>query len=85
MASYAGLVPSHRNSGDVTKSGHITKTGSVWLRNAMVEAVITAVRYDIRLKTKYERLSVRIGRMRAKVAIARTMTEIIWHMLTNET
>ena len=85
MASYAGLVLSHRNSGDVTKSGHITKTGSVWLRNAMVEAAITAVRYDIRLKTKYERLSVRIGKMKAKVAIARTMTEIIWYMLTNET
>lgn len=85
MASYAGLVPSHRNSGDVKKDGHITKTGSVWMRNAMVEAATTAVRYDARLKAKYERLSVRIGRMKARVAIARTMTEIVWHMLNDGT
>lgn len=85
MASYAGLVPSHRNSGGVTKSGHITKTGSVWLRNAMVEAATTAVRHDARLKAKYEKLSVRIGRKKAKIAIARTMTEIVWYMLSNET
>ncbi len=51
----------------------------------MVEAATTAVRHDVRLKAKYERLSVRIGKMKAKVAIARTMTEIIWHMLTNDT
>lgn len=85
MASYAGLVPSRRNSGDVKEDGHITKTGSVWMRNAMVEAATTAVRYDARLKAKYGRLSARIGRMKARVAIARTMTEIVWHMLNDET
>lgn len=85
MTSYAGLVPSHRNSGDTKRSGGITKTGSVWLRNAMVEAATTAVRYDARLKGKYERLEPRIGAMKARVAIARTMTEIVWHMLNDGT
>ena len=85
MASYAGLVPSHRNSGDVKRDVRITKTGSVWLRNTMVEAATTAVRYDPRLKAKYEKLSARIGKMKAKVAIARTMTEIVWYMLIDET
>ena len=51
----------------------------------LVESATTAIRYDERLKKKYENLSARIGKMKAKVAIARIMTEIVWHMLTNET
>ena len=85
MTSYAGLVPSHRNSGDVKKDGHITKNGSVWMRNTMVDAATTAIRYDTRLKTKYEEMSSRLGSMKTKVTIARIMTEIVWHMLTNGT
>jgi transposase len=36
LVSYAGLAPSKRDSGDVHKSGRITKQGSRWLRYAIV-------------------------------------------------
>ena len=46
MTSYAGLVPSHRNSADTVRTGGITKRGSTWLRNAVVEAAFVATRHD---------------------------------------
>ena len=46
LTSYAGLVPSHRNSADTVRTGGITKRGSRHLRNAAVEAAFVAVRYD---------------------------------------
>ena len=38
LVSYAGISPSHRNSGETHIGGGITKRGSQWLRNAMVDA-----------------------------------------------
>jgi len=46
LASYAGLVPSTKSSGGVTRHGRITREGSRWVRWAMVEAVHTHLRYD---------------------------------------
>jgi len=46
LASYAGLVPSTRSSGGVTRHGRITREGSKWLRWALVEAAMVHIRYD---------------------------------------
>ena len=46
LTSYAGLVPSHRNSADTVRTGGITKRGSRHLRNAAVEAAFVAVQHD---------------------------------------
>ncbi len=83
LVSYAGLAPSQRNSGETNKSGGITKHGSAWLRNAMVEAANTTIRFDPRMKSFYTRIAKRRGKQKAKVATARQMLEIIWHMLNN--
>lgn len=85
LVSYAGLSPSHRDSGETKRGGSITKKGSVWLRNAMVEAATAAARYDARMSSTYERLAKRIGKKKARVAIARRLTEVVWHILTNST
>lgn len=82
LVSYAGLAPSHRDSADVHRGGGITKRGSAWLRNAMVESANTTIRFDPRIETFYKRIAKRRGRQKAKVAAARQMLEIIWHMLT---
>lgn len=82
LTSYAGLVPSHRNSADAVRTGGITKRGSSWLRNAMVEAAFIAVRYDAKLRERYDRVAARRGPMKARVAVARQMLEYVWHMLT---
>ncbi len=58
LVSYAGLAPSHRDA-DVHRGGGITKRGSAWLRNAMVEAANTIVRFDERMGSFYFRIAKR--------------------------
>lgn len=81
LAAYAGLIPSTHGSGDRTHHGHIIKQGNSWLRWAMVEAVHPALKVDFRLKVIYERLKRRKGANVAKVATARRLTAIAFHML----
>ncbi|MEM1589253.1 MAG: IS110 family transposase [Thermoproteota archaeon] len=73
LCSYAGLVPSTRSSGGVTKRGGITREGSRWLRWAMVEATITHVKCDTAISRSYHRIAERRGRKAALVAIARRL------------
>lgn len=82
LVSYAGLAPRRHNSAGVERSGGITKRGSTWLRTAMVEAALVAIRYDPHLRAIYERIADRRGPMKARVAVARRMLEAIWHTLT---
>ena len=83
FAASGGVIPSHRNSASTYRGGGITKQGSVWMRNAIVEAAATTIRHDERMRKIYERIRKRRGAMKARVAVARHMLEIIWHMLTN--
>ncbi len=85
LCSYAGLVPSVRNSGDSVRHGGITKTGSRWMRWALVQAVHTHVRYDTELSRFYRRLSGRKTKQEAVVATARKMLKVmIWMLLEGE-
>jgi hypothetical protein len=61
LISYAGLAPSTRESSGKTKTGRISKQGSPWLRWILVQSAMTAVRYDQRLKSFYERRKKRIS------------------------
>jgi transposase len=85
LVSYAGLAPSRRESGQQTSSigMRITKQGSKTLRYAMVEAANTALRDDERLGKFYRRIAERRGPQKARVATAKEMLVIIWHILTN--
>ena len=82
LVSYAGLAPSIRESSGKTKTGKISKQGSPWLRWILVQCAMTAVRYDHRLKSFYERLKSRKGSAKAIVATAKEILVIIWYMLT---
>lgn len=82
LVSYAGIAPSTRESSGKTKTGRITKQGSPWLRWILVQSAMTAVRYDQRLRTFYERLKSRKGSAKAIVATAKEILVIIWYMLT---
>ncbi len=85
LAAYAGLIPSHHNSGETIRGGSITRTGSAWLRYAIVNAATVGVQYDTRMGERYDRIARRRGKQKAKVAVARTLAKVIWHMLTDET
>jgi len=78
LASYAGVVPRVEASAGRTHYGPITKTGSPWLRWALVEAAMHGTtRSDARGRWA-RRLAIRKGALKARVAIARTLCDDIW-------
>lgn len=83
LASYAGLVPTTRSSGGHTYHGRITKQGSVWLRWAMVQAVIHTVRKPGPIQRFYRKQLRRKGRNVARVAAARKLLTHVYWVLKN--
>jgi transposase len=83
LACFAGLVPSEQSSGGRTQRGQITKEGSPYLRWIMVQAALHADKSP-RLKRLQERVAKNRGPMRARVAVARELLVIAWHMLRND-
>jgi transposase len=80
LASYAGLVPSQRSSGQSVRMGHITKQGPTVLRYTMVECAYR-VRSHHPLYAFYDRLAPKVGKKKARIALARKMLVILWHMV----
>jgi transposase len=84
LASWAGLCPGNNESAGKHRSGHTTH-GNPWLAETLVQAAWAATRHkDSWLRARYYRLTKRIGRKRAIVAIAHSMLIAIWWMLTED-
>jgi len=81
FASYTGLVPSVRSSGDSCHHGGITHLGSKPLRHSLVEVAIRAIRRVPSLKRMHSRLLYRGNVQKARVAVARKLATIIYVML----
>ena len=81
LASYAGLVSSSYSSGERTCLGHITHRGSVWLRTALVEATNTVNPRWGALYGFYQRVKEKKGSKVARVALARKMLVLSWHLV----
>jgi transposase len=77
LASYAGLVPRVDASADRYRTGGITREGSPWLRWALVEAAVHAIRRDDAVGRWARRLAVRKGGMKARVGLARRLCDDI--------
>jgi transposase len=73
LASYVGLVPEEKSSGDRRRLGHISKQGNVLLRFLLVEAAQVTVRSQQEWRSKFFHLAIRRGRKIAKVAMARKL------------
>src|SRR5216683_4566301 len=71
IASYLGLVPLEKSSGNRRRLGHITKQGSSMVRFLLVEAAQVTVRSLPEWRRKYAQLMMRRRRKIAKVAMAR--------------
>lgn len=86
LASFAGLVPRQRSSGEVVRYGSITHAGSASLRTALVE---TAMRIRAgnapELYAFIHRLTPICGAKKARVALARKILCIMWKMVTTNT
>jgi transposase len=61
VASYLGLVPLEKSSGNRRRLGHITKQGSSMLRFLLVEAAQATMRSDPNWRNRYFHLLMRRG------------------------
>lgn len=73
LASYAGLVPRVDASAGRMRLGPITREGSPWLRSALVEAAIHALKRPDPTGRWARRLALRKGVLKARVALARQL------------
>jgi transposase len=74
LASYLGLTPSQRSSGESVRMGGITRCGNPRLRTRFVESSWTLIRYDMTMRQTYERIKHQTGSgKKAIVAIARRL------------
>jgi transposase len=81
LVSYAGLCPSTRSSGGKERHGHITRSGSRFLRWICVEAAQKATFKTNPMHKFYYRIKCRKGHSSAKTAVARKLLESIYQML----
>jgi transposase len=86
LQGYTGLCPRVVQSGDKDRRGPLSKHGPKYLRRALLEATMHALRHPA-YSERYQRTKRRLGKQRgakvAQVEIARRLTRAIWHMLTN--
>jgi transposase len=85
LTGYTGLCPRVNQSGEKDRRGPLTKHGPTYLRWALIEATMHALRHRA-YSERYQRTKRRLGKQRgAKVAqidIARRLAHAIWHMLS---
>jgi transposase len=87
LTGYTGLCPRVVQSGEADRRGPLTKHGPTYLRWALLEATMHALRHPA-YSARYQRTKRRLGKQRgakvAQVDIARRLAHAIWHMLTRE-
>jgi transposase len=85
LTGYTGLCPTVVQSGDSDRRGPLSKHGPRYLRWALLEATMHALRHPAYAE-RYQRNKRRLGKQRgakvAQVDIARKLAVAIWHMLT---
>ena len=84
LVSWAAMCPGRNESAGKKRSSK-TRNGNKWVRRALVEAAWAAVRSkNSYLAALYKRLAPRRGKNRAIIAVARTILQSAWHMLSKD-
>jgi transposase len=84
LVSWAKVSPRTIQSGTRTKPGRTGK-GNGYLKSALGEASVAAAKTNTFLGERYRRLVKRRGKLKALVAIARSILVIVWHLLNDPT
>ncbi|CCK58803.1 IS110 family transposase [Mycobacterium canetti] len=84
LVSWAKLCPRTIQSGPVTRAGKTGK-GNPYLKGVLGEAAAVAARTDTFLGERYRRIVKRRGKLKALVAVARSILVIVWHLLADTT
>jgi transposase len=82
LVSWAKLSPRTIQSGTSSRSGRTGK-GNPYLKGILGEAATAAARTDTFLGERYRRIVKRRGKLKALVAVARSILVIIWNLLAN--
>jgi transposase len=84
LVSWAKLCPRTIQSGPVTRGGKTGK-GNPYLKGVLGEAAATAAKTDTFLGERYRRIVKRRGKLKALVAVARSILVIVWQLLSDPT
>ena len=84
VASYVGLTPRVCASAGWVRAGHISKEGNRLLRWVLVLAATQAIRRPGPLRTWFHAVKKRRGKKVARVALARRLAEIVFHVWKQE-
>ncbi len=79
LVSWAKLCPRTIQSGRGGKTGK----GNPYLKGALGEAAAAAAKTDTFLGERYRRIVKRRGKLKALVAVARSILVVIWHLLND--
>jgi transposase len=82
LVSWAKLSPRTIQSGPRTRGGKTGK-GNPYLKGVLGEAAAAAAKTNTFLGERYRRLVKRRGKLKALVAVARSILVIVWHLLTD--
>ena len=82
LVSWARLCPRTIQSGARHRSGKAGK-GNPYLKGVLGEIAAAAARTNTFLGERYRRIVKRRGKLKALVAVARTILVIIWHLLSD--
>jgi transposase len=80
LVSWAKLTPRTIQSGAKNRSGRTGK-GNPYLKGVLGEAAASAARTDTFLGERYRRIVKRRGKLKALVAVARSILVTVWHLL----
>jgi transposase len=84
LVSWAKLSPRTIQSGARKRTGKTGK-GNPYLKGALGHAAASAAKTNTFLGERYRRLVKRRGKLKALVAVARSILVIVWHLLTDPT
>ncbi|MCT9935451.1 transposase, partial [Planotetraspora sp. A-T 1434] len=84
LVSWAKLCPRTIQSGGKQTAGKAGK-GNPYLKGVLGQAAAVAARTDTFLGERYRRIVKRRGKLKALVAVARSLLVIIWHLLADPT
>jgi len=84
LASFVGLVPGERSSGDDRTMTGITERKNRYLRWILTECAWVAIHHDAALTLAFDRLCARMPKNQAIVRIARKILNRVWFVLKHQ-
>ncbi|HEY6796137.1 MAG TPA: IS110 family transposase [Kineosporiaceae bacterium] len=84
LASWAKLTPRTIQSGAMLRGGKTGK-GNPYLKGVLGEAAAAAAKTQTFLGDRYRRIVKRRGKLKALVAVARSILVTVWHLLADPT